>query len=92
MPYVKSGDRYLIECEQCGMVCSVTNPGQLNYAFTVTALEYLRTKGLCYDTLNDIMGAFSGAQAEFYRRVVAPYESKKMVENGDVYELNQKSK
>jgi len=31
------------------------------------------------------MGALEGAKLEFYRRVVVPYEEKKMKENGDVY-------
>jgi hypothetical protein len=34
--------------------------------------------------MNDVMGAFTGAQAEFYRRDVAPYEDAKIQQNGDV--------
>lgn len=60
-------------------------PGELNYVLTKVAISYLDTKGLRYHVLNDIMGAFTGACAEFYRRVVAPYEDKKIAENGDVY-------
>ncbi len=32
------------------------------------------------------MGALEGSKLEFYRRIAAPYENKKMKENGDVYE------
>jgi hypothetical protein len=35
--------------------------------------------------MNDVVGALEGAKAEFQRIVVAPYEDKKMAENGDVY-------
>jgi hypothetical protein len=35
--------------------------------------------------VNDVVGALDGAKAEFQRRVVAPYEDKKIRENGDVY-------
>jgi hypothetical protein len=59
--------------------------GELNYAITRVALAYLADHGLSYSTINDIMGAFSGAQAEFYRRVAVPYENKKIAANGDVY-------
>lgn len=39
-----------------------------------------------YDRLLDhLLGAARLAQAEFYRRVLAPYEDKKIKANGDVY-------
>lgn len=60
-------------------------PGELNYAITCVALEYLKDHGLSYSTINDIMGAFSAAQAEFYRRIAVNYENAKCRENGDVY-------
>jgi len=37
-----------------------------------------------YQTMNDVMGALAGAQMEFYRRTVAPYEDQKIEENGDI--------
>lgn len=58
--------------------------GELNYAFTNLIIGYLRP-GISYQTINDIIGALEGAKAEFYRRVVVPYEDKKIKENGDVY-------
>lgn len=61
-------------------------PGELNYAFSVLATQYIETNnGLSYSVINDIMGALAGAQAEFYRRVAAPYEDDKIDLNGDVY-------
>lgn len=33
---------------------------------------------------SDLMAALNLAFAEFYRRIVAPYEDKKILENGDV--------
>ena len=41
---------------------------------------------MSYKTCNDITGALINCEHEFYRRVVAPYEDKKIIENGDVYE------
>lgn len=60
-------------------------PGVLEYLFTRIAIQYLEAKGISHDHLNDVVGSFEGALAEFQRRVVAPYEDKKIVENGDVY-------
>mgnify|MGYP001565497510 CR=1 FL=1 len=59
--------------------------GELNYLLTQVVLTYLDRKGKSYQTINDIIGALEGAKLEFYRRVAAPYEDKKIQENGDVY-------
>jgi len=61
------------------------NLGELNYLITQICSQYLRTKGERYQTYNDIMGALEGAKLELYRRQIAPYEDKKIIENGDVY-------
>ena len=62
------------------------NPGQLNYIFTEVVQEYLHGNGLCYQTINDIIGALEQAKDEFRRRVVHHYEDRKIEENGDVYD------
>jgi hypothetical protein len=63
----------------------LVNAGELNFVLTSVVLDYIDTKGLKYQTINDILGALECAKAEFYRRVAAPYEDKKIKENGDVY-------
>lgn len=59
--------------------------GDLNYALTMVALDFLAIHGKSYETLNAVVGALESAKAEFQRRVVAPYETLKAIENGDVY-------
>ncbi len=59
--------------------------GELNYKITQVLIEYQISKSLNYQTLNDILGALEGAKAEFYRRVVVPYEEAAKERNGDVY-------
>ena len=49
------------------------------------AAKYMQQHGLNYRVINDIVGAAEGAKAEFQRRVAAPYEDKKILQNGDVY-------
>lgn len=60
--------------------------GDLNYIITTVVNQWLAQKSkVGYEEMNAAMGALVGAQAEFYRRMVAPYEDQKMEENGDVY-------
>lgn len=78
MPYIKQADRdRLLEGDL------PSTPGELNYAFTVIALNYLRGNE-SYRTYNDILGALEGAKLELYRRYVVPYEDARRQENGDV--------
>jgi hypothetical protein len=60
-------------------------PGNLNYIFTQLMIGYTDQNGLCYDTINEIIGAIESAKAEYQRRVVGLYEDTKIIENGDVY-------
>jgi hypothetical protein len=68
----------------------LTTPGELNYALSQVMINYLTRNGICYATMNDIVGATEGAKAEFQRRIVNPYESQKAYEasmvGGDIYE------
>ena len=77
MPYIKQKRREeIIFPENCG---------ELNFFITEILATYIVAKGESYQTYNDIMGALEGAKLEIYRRKIAPYEDKKIKENGDVY-------
>ncbi len=84
MPYISADN-----IKEISMGRAAETPGELNYMLTQQVLRYLYHHGLQYVTLSDIMGAFEGAKLEFYRRVVAPYEDRKIKENGDVYPTGQ---
>ncbi len=89
MPYVKPEiRRHYIDSgleEMCKAVAmDGVIPGDLNYIFTCLAIAYTDKK-LDYQRINDVVGALEGAKLEFYRRRAAPYEAKKIEENGDVY-------
>ena len=96
MPYISQGDRLPNSpCQALKVWPSMetearplrlTTPGELNYAMTMLAIEYAKRWGISYTTFNEVMGVFASAQAEFYRRVVVPYENIKREENGDVYD------
>lgn len=83
MPYIEFKDREHLDANE--RTFSPMSAGELNYAITSMFVRYVNDHGLCYQTINDIIGAAEGAKAEFQRRVVNPYEDKKIKENGDVY-------
>lgn len=80
MPYIKTQARLDLQSGR-----NAETAGELNYAITRVATQYVFDKGLSYQVINDIIGALEGAKAEFYRRVAAPYEDTKIKENGDCY-------
>lgn len=80
MPYINKHDRTSI---QEGFREPLT-AGELNFLITTIIKDYYDDNP-CYQQINDIVGALEGAKLEFYRRVAAPYEEIKIIENGDVY-------
>lgn len=80
MPYIKHENRVDIHHG-----CMPNTSGELNYTITKVIRDYLTCHKESYQTMNDILGALEGAKIEFYRRVIIPYEEKKLKENGDVY-------
>lgn len=81
MPYIKKADRDRLDQPYA---CP-TNAGELNFLITIIIRDYFEGNGGRYQQINDIIGALEGAKMEFYRRLAAPYEDTKLVENGDVY-------
>lgn len=80
MPYITQEARDNIH-ENCE---DPTSAGELNYLFTTIAMRYINVNKN-YQRINDVIGALEGCKLELYRRVVAPYEDTKILENGDVY-------
>jgi hypothetical protein len=60
--------------------------GHLNYAITRLLMLTAFPEGrLSYSGIALVTGVLENVSQEFYRRVAAPYEHQKMLENGDVY-------
>lgn len=59
--------------------------GELNYCITRLALNWLERNAKNYTNMQNVHGCMGCAQAEFYRRMLAPYEDIKKGQNGDVY-------
>jgi hypothetical protein len=87
MPYITTENRSDLHNGK-----SPSTPGELNYCFTLIALEYIKTVGERYQTYNDIVGALECCKLELQRRLIGKYEDKKITENGDVYETGTPEK
>lgn len=79
MPYIKESIRLNAP--------STRTDGELNYAITCLINGYIEEHGKGYSTLNSAIGVLECAKLELYRRIVAPYEDTKIIENGDVYSV-----
>jgi len=84
MPYIKGEDREHLDFEG-GTPATV---GELNYKITTILQQYFREETKRnYQAHNDILGVLEAVKQEWYRRMTAPYEDKKIEENGDVYNI-----
>lgn len=83
MPYINKLAREALDRG----VRPALEPGELNYKITQVINQYLDSSVANYTTYNAVVGALESAKLEFYRRVVSPYEDKKIKENGDVYNV-----
>ena len=68
-------------------------PGHLNYLISSlikrTYEQYIKAEvgddgRLCYDDYNSIIGILECAKQEYYRRLIAPYETEKIEQHGDI--------
>lgn len=99
MPYISPQERKYINPTNEGTgdrdtidMPYISGVGELNFAVTtlvdnyLSALREFRKAGENnYEEYNSVIGVLESAKLEIYRRLVAPYENKKIVLNGDVY-------
>ena len=85
MPYIKQDERKVLDRHIEALKQFIANEGELNYVITRLCDQHLDWAGKKYSNINTIIGVLECAKQEFYRRVAAPYETRKMKNNGDVY-------
>ena len=89
MPYIKAEDRSKFDIGLGRLDEDIAtrgiSQGELNYLITQLCQSYIASNGKSYATINDLVGVLECSKLEFYRRIAAPYEDKKITENGDVY-------
>lgn len=92
MPYIKQEKRDVLNPTVDEIVNALrelesddpTNNMEGNINYIVTTILHRVYKGGGYRGVNDAMGVLASIQAEFYRKVAAPYEDQKEFENGSV--------
>lgn len=86
MPYIEQAIKDTIE------IPYVRDDGQLTYVIDKMAEELLAVKcdydweKLSYAMIAQVVGDMACAQYEFQRRILALYEDRKLIENGDCFE------
>lgn len=87
MPYIKQGQREDLNeaISNLSDVLNGTDPGEINYTITKILLGTLGYRSMHYHDVNMMVGVLECVKLELYRRLAAPYEDKKIEENGDVY-------
>jgi hypothetical protein len=85
MPYIDKDLRLAVDpCGGDHPHGNAIRPGTLNFQLTRIVQAFLGTEP-DYQKFNDAVGALECCKLELYRRMVAPYEEKKIIDNGDVY-------
>ena len=91
MPYISKDKRMLLEHPLASLAAGViveepkNQAGVLNYCISALLNEVLKTNGISYRNINELIGVLECAKLELYRRIATPYEDEKIQSNGDVY-------
>lgn len=88
MPYIPQQQRADIDSDLMGdgITWCPENAGELNFLVSTFIANYIRTKGLKYAVVNEMIGALECAKLELNRVIIGPYEDIKIEENGPVYD------
>jgi len=84
MPYIQKFKKDILSRKIKNLMKDhMDTPGEVTFAIYKIILEYSK-KNPCYSTFAICTGILDCTKLEFYRKIVAPYEEKKIKENGDV--------
>jgi len=84
LPYIKKERRKVFDDLLEKLALEVQNEGELNYCIYKLASLVIDRIGQSYSNLSMCSSAMEHAKLEWYRRKLAPYEDKKIEENGDI--------
>jgi hypothetical protein len=86
MPYISEVAREHIDPHVQPLAENIHTAGDLNYAITRLALQFLTMRGVNYSDIAEVVGTFHLAAGEMERRLVSIYEDFKLEQHGDVPE------
>ena len=84
MPYIVSFRRDKMDPHIEELANLVKSEGEMNYCIFKLASLLIERMGESYDNYSMCGSAMEHAKLEWYRRRVAPYEDRKIKENGDI--------
>jgi hypothetical protein len=90
MPYITQPTRKVIDPFLKSILTEIDgcSAGELNYIITSIIHKWIEKQGLKYTNLNAAIGVLDCAKMELYRMIAAPYEDKKIIENGCISKLD----
>lgn len=93
MPYIPQIQRNDIHSDllEEGTDWTPENAGELNYLVTTFIDNFLRSEGVRYANVNEMIGALECCKLELYRLIIGPYEDEKLTENGAAYTVEPTS-
>lgn len=83
MPYIPPETKRSFEHALHDLDILIEAPGELTYVIFVLARRKLMRDGVGYANMSAVRASIQDAADEFYRRLMVPYEIKKMSINGD---------
>jgi len=90
-PYKSKKDRVVVDSILSGFNgVLLKDPGTLSYCIARLIVRYIQSyidsgEKVDFSVYNSIIGVLEGNKLETFKRIVSPYEEKKMEEHGDVY-------
>ncbi|NJB68954.1 hypothetical protein GGQ74_002648 [Desulfobaculum xiamenense] len=84
MPYITQDRREAFDDLLEQLAANVESEGEMNYCIYRLASLVVERTGESYAKLAMCSSAMEHAKLEWYRRHLAPYEDRKIAENGDI--------
>jgi len=84
MPYIRQNRRPKLGSEIQKIVDEIETGGEMNFVLTRLCHLFVKKFGESYENYSVCVASLENAKLELYRRKIAPYEDRKIYENGDV--------
>lgn len=84
MPYIKDEEKKKFTKFINNLTTYINSKGDLNYVICEIVGRIINQTGVNYTNMSEKIDAVHDAEAELRRRLLDPYEDKKIIENGDV--------
>ena len=86
MPYIDPNDRLPLNHAIEKLAIEIDNGGELNYTISRLIKLLIDKWGERYTNYEKIVGALMCIMMELYRKRTGPYEDKKEIENGTIWD------